>query len=122
MGKKKIHSIVLIQDLAKRNVTFCKRKKGIIKKAIEISKLCDKEVALYILDRKANKLVVYNSGVNFEINEIHKYANGPLSRNSAFEKYSDADYEALCELKLDTSQLAVDPIRRMFMKNNPTVL
>ena len=103
MGKKKIESVVLIQDQVKRNVTFCKRKKGIIKKAIEISKLCDKEVALYILDKKTNKLVAFNSTSNFEIDSIYKYVNGPLARSSTFEKYTNADYDAVCELKLDTS-------------------
>ena len=65
MGKKRIESMVMIEDYAKRNVTFCKRKKGIIKKAIEVSLLCDKEVAIYILDKRVNKLVAFNSSQNF---------------------------------------------------------
>ena len=40
MGKKKIETIELIQDVVQRNVTFCKRKKGLIKKAMEVSILC----------------------------------------------------------------------------------
>ena len=51
MGKKKIELVDLISEPAKRNVTYCKRKKGVIVKAIELSKLCGKEVALYILDK-----------------------------------------------------------------------
>ena len=41
MGKKKLSSIAKINDKNSRNVTYCKRKRGLIKKAIELSKLCD---------------------------------------------------------------------------------
>ena len=67
MGKKKIELMDLIQDPFKRNVTFCKRKKGVIVKALELSKLCGTEVALYILDKPSNKIVTYNSRPNFDI-------------------------------------------------------
>jgi hypothetical protein len=41
MGKKKIEKLKLIDDKLKRNVAFCKRKRGLLKKAIELSNLCD---------------------------------------------------------------------------------
>lgn len=49
MGKKKI-DINLMTNSTQRNVTFCKRKKGLLKKAIELSKLCGINVSLYIFD------------------------------------------------------------------------
>ena len=87
----------LIEDVVKRNVTYCKRKKGLIKKAIEISKLCGKKVAIYILDDKIGKFIAYNSTGSFNISAINKCVNGPLSRNELYEKYNNADYNALCE-------------------------
>jgi len=78
-------------------VTYCKRKKGLIKKAIEISKLCGKKVAIYILDDKIGKFIAYNSTGSFNISAINKCVNGPLSRNELYEKYNNADYNALCE-------------------------
>lgn len=50
MGKRKELKIEKIADRTTRKITSNKRKKGILKKAIELSKLCDLKVFLYIYD------------------------------------------------------------------------
>jgi hypothetical protein len=59
MGRKKI-SIVPITDERNKQVTFTKRKFGLMKKAYELSVLCDCEIALIIFNG-ANKLFQYAS-------------------------------------------------------------
>lgn len=59
MGRKKIQ-ISRIADERNRQVTFTKRKFGLMKKAYELSVLCDCEIALIIFN-SANKLFQYAS-------------------------------------------------------------
>ena len=51
MGKRRIETIELIQNKNTRNVTFCKRKKGLLKKSIELSMLCDLNMFVFIYDK-----------------------------------------------------------------------
>ena len=41
MGKRKYEKIDRIENINNRNVTYHKRTKGLIKKSIELSVLCD---------------------------------------------------------------------------------
>nr|AAV91783.1 myocyte enhancer factor 2D/deleted in azoospermia associated protein 1 fusion protein [Homo sapiens] len=59
MGRKKIQ-IQRITDERNRQVTFTKRKFGLMKKAYELSVLCDCEIALIIFNH-SNKLFQYAS-------------------------------------------------------------
>ncbi|XP_068598393.1 myocyte-specific enhancer factor 2A-like [Brachionichthys hirsutus] len=59
MGRKKIQ-ITRIGDERNRQVTFMKRKFGLMKKAYELSVLCDCEIALIIFN-SSNKLFQYAS-------------------------------------------------------------
>ena len=59
MGRKKI-SIARISDERNRQVTFTKRKFGLMKKAYELSVLCDCEISVIIFNSH-NKLFQYAS-------------------------------------------------------------
>ena len=78
MGKRKSSSqkikmikgsqkIQLIKEKSARNITFCKRKKGLVKKAMELSILCGKAIALYIFDKEKGKMISFNSTHEFDI-------------------------------------------------------
>lgn len=50
-GKRRTDTFDMIKDEHDRYVTFCKRKRGILKKAIELSRLCDQHVYMVIFDQ-----------------------------------------------------------------------
>jgi hypothetical protein len=57
MGKRKIDNVKYIKDRSYRNVTFNKRKNGLIKKAIEISSLCGVNIFILIHDGERKRTV-----------------------------------------------------------------
>ena len=57
MGKKKVDVFKFIEDQDKRDVTFSKRKRGVIKKLIELSKMCGLDTFMVVFDKEKQKLV-----------------------------------------------------------------
>lgn len=51
LGRGKIE-IKRIENTTNRQVTFCKRRNGLLKKAYELSVLCDAEVALIVFSTR----------------------------------------------------------------------
>ena len=72
MGRKKITEFEEIQDKQTKAITFSKRKKGVIKKAMELSLLCGQEVMLAIFNPKNNKLVIYQSTNGFSPTKVNE--------------------------------------------------
>ena len=59
MGRRKVTVFREIADNTFKRITYSKRKKGLIKKALEISLLCGQEVMLTVFNKVNNKLVLY---------------------------------------------------------------
>ncbi|CAM8984687.1 unnamed protein product [Rhodiola kirilowii] len=59
MGRGKVQ-LKRIEDKKSRQVTFSKRRSGLMKKAMELSVLCDVDVALFIFSGKG-KMYEYSS-------------------------------------------------------------
>ncbi|XP_071699792.1 floral homeotic protein AGAMOUS-like [Rutidosis leptorrhynchoides] len=68
LGKGKIE-IKRIENTTNRQVTFCKRRNGLLKKAYELSVLCDAEVALVVFSSRG-RLYEYANNRVCEI--VHK--------------------------------------------------
>ena len=52
MGKRKIDPCLYIDDETSRNLAYSKRMRGLFKKCIELSKMCDQHISLTIFDKE----------------------------------------------------------------------
>nr|ALF28712.1 AGAMOUS-like protein 1 [Thalictrum thalictroides] len=62
MGRGKIE-IKRIENTTNRQVTFCKRRNGLLKKAYELSVLCEAEVALIVFSSRGRLYEYSNNSV-----------------------------------------------------------
>lgn len=67
MGRGKIE-IKRIENTTNRQVTFCKRRNGLLKKAYELSVLCDAEVALVVFSTRGRLYEYANN--RFELTQF----------------------------------------------------
>jgi uncharacterized LabA/DUF88 family protein len=59
--------LVKISDDRKRKVTISKRKRGLFKKAIEMSMLCGLDIFMVVFDKEKQKIFELNSDTDFDI-------------------------------------------------------
>ncbi|KAL5553587.1 hypothetical protein UlMin_040988 [Ulmus minor] len=78
MGRGKVE-LKRIENKINRQVTFAKRRNGLLKKAYELSILCDAEVALIIFSNR---------------DKLYEFCSGP-SMAKTIEKYERCSYGAL---------------------------
>lgn len=71
MGRGKIE-IKRIENTTNRQVTFCKRRNGLLKKAYELSVLCDAEVALVVFSSRGRLYEYANNSVRATIDRYKK--------------------------------------------------
>ena len=77
------------------NVTYFKRKRGLIKKCIEISTLCNQKVYLYMANSDNDQLVEYCSSPEFNVNEVLRTKRDHQKNNQNFSKYENLDLQLL---------------------------
>ncbi|PSR91527.1 Agamous-like MADS-box protein [Actinidia chinensis var. chinensis] len=63
-----------IENTTSRQVTFSKRRSGLLKKAFELSVLCDAEVALIIFSNKGRLYEFSSSSINKTLERYHRKA------------------------------------------------
>lgn len=61
LGKRSSFKLEKIQDKESQRVSLCKRKRGIIKKCIELSVMHSQDVFILIFDKNQQRLVEYRS-------------------------------------------------------------
>ncbi|GMI72917.1 AGAMOUS [Hibiscus trionum] len=93
-GRGKIE-IKRIENTTNRQVTFCKRRNGLLKKAYELSVLCDAEVALIVFSNRGRLYEYANNSVRATIDKYKKACDssntGSVSEINAQYYQQEAD-------------------------------
>ncbi|PQQ17410.1 agamous-like MADS-box protein AGL19 [Prunus yedoensis var. nudiflora] len=85
MGRGKVE-LKRIENPTSRQVTFSKRRNGLLKKAFELSILCDAEVALIILSPSDKIYQFASHDINRTIAMYRNQVGLPESNNSSFRQ------------------------------------
>ncbi|XP_073035403.1 agamous-like MADS-box protein AGL11 isoform X2 [Primulina eburnea] len=80
MGRGKIE-IKRIENTTNRQVTFCKRRNGLLKKAYELSVLCDAEIALVVFSTRGR---VYEYSSNNIRETIERFKKATADTSNAY--------------------------------------
>lgn len=70
MGKKKVDNLQYLKDRSLRNIAYHIRKRGLLKKAIELSSMCGLEMFLLIYDKEKDKIIEYQSNNQFNLGKV----------------------------------------------------
>jgi hypothetical protein len=82
MGRNKI-KIERIKSERNRNITYIKRKKGLIKKAMELSLLCDANIFLCLIPKETNQMSLFCSSDSAD-DFIEKYIKTPIKPEETY--------------------------------------
>ncbi|OMO85977.1 Transcription factor, MADS-box [Corchorus capsularis] len=87
-----------IENATSRQVTFSKRRNGLLKKAYELSVLCDAEVAVIIFSQRGKVYEFSSSDMQKTIERYHKYIKEVQAAKPRMEQYVE-------QLKLEAANM-----------------
>ncbi|KAG5053341.1 hypothetical protein JHK87_005539 [Glycine soja] len=97
-GRGKIE-IKRIENTTNRQVTFCKRRNGLLKKAYELSVLCDAEVALVVFSSRGRLYEYANNSVRGTIERYKKACAASTNAESVSEANTQFYQQEASKLK-----------------------
>ncbi|KAG8385379.1 hypothetical protein BUALT_Bualt03G0036900 [Buddleja alternifolia] len=104
IGRGKIE-IKRIENTTNRQVTFCKRRNGLLKKAYELSVLCDAEVALIVFSSRGRLYEYANNSVKATIERYKKASSDSSSNGSISEANTQYYQQEASKLRAQISNL-----------------
>nr|ADD25203.1 AG1-1 [Nymphaea odorata] len=123
MGRGKVE-IKRIENTTNRQVTFCKRRSGLLKKAYELSVLCDAEVALIVFSSRGRLYEYANNSVRGTIERYKKaYAESSSSGAVAETNAQYYQHEAhklrqqISKIQQDNRQMLGEGVSEMSLRD-----
>ncbi|XP_010272608.1 PREDICTED: MADS-box transcription factor 6-like [Nelumbo nucifera] len=97
MGRGRVE-LKRIENKINRQVTFSKRRNGLLKKAYELSVLCDAEVALIIFSSRGKLYEFGSAGMNRTLERYQRCCYTPQDANAA-DRETQSWYQEVSRLK-----------------------
>ncbi|KAK9223986.1 hypothetical protein WN944_012435 [Citrus x changshan-huyou] len=104
MGRGKIE-IKRIENTTNRQVTFCKRRNGLLKKAYELSVLCDAEVSLIVFSSRGRLYEYSNNSVKSTIDRYKKATADTSNTGSICEANAQFYQQEAAKLRIQISNM-----------------
>ncbi|XP_004976584.1 MADS-box transcription factor 17 isoform X1 [Setaria italica] len=104
MGRGRVE-LKRIENKINRQVTFSKRRNGLLKKAYELSVLCDAEVALIVFSSRGKLYEFGSAGVNNTLEKYHNCCYNAQGSNSEFGGEPQGWYQEMSRLKAKLDSL-----------------
>ena len=82
-----------ISDKLRKKVTLSKRKRGLFKKAIELSILCEIDIFMCIFDSDKQKVFELNTNPDFDIRVVNHILDKVNKLQFKCLQFSNADYD-----------------------------
>ncbi|KAL9371448.1 hypothetical protein Peur_036588 [Populus x canadensis] len=109
MGRGKIE-IKKIENTNSRQVTFSKRRAGLLKKAQELAILCDAEVAVIVFSNTGKLFEFSSSGMKRTLSRYNKFLDSPEQPKIEY-KAEKPDLKEVDVLKEEIAKLQVKQLR-----------
>ncbi|KAL2475135.1 K-box region and MADS-box transcription factor family protein [Abeliophyllum distichum] len=94
-----------IENTTNRQVTFCKRRNGLLKKAYELSVLCDAEIALVVFSSRGRLYEYANNSVKETIERYKKACSESSNNGSISEANAQFYQQEALKLRSDINNL-----------------
>ncbi|KAJ1298469.1 hypothetical protein BS78_01G456100 [Paspalum vaginatum] len=106
-GKRERIAIRRIDNLAARQVTFSKRRRGLFKKAEELSILCDAEVGLVVFSATGKLFHFASSSMKQIIERYDSHSKTLLKSEATSQRQSHADDSNCARLKEELAEASL---------------
>ncbi|XP_038697066.1 floral homeotic protein AGAMOUS-like isoform X2 [Tripterygium wilfordii] len=103
-GRGKIE-IKRIENTTNRQVTFCKRRNGLLKKAYELSVLCDAEVSLIVFSSRGRLYEYANNSVKATVDRYKKACSDTSNSGSVSEVNAQFYQQESAKLRVQIGNL-----------------
>jgi hypothetical protein len=103
-------------------VAYCKRKRSLLKKLIEISHLCDLDIFLVVFDKSKQKLLEYRTEMDFSVDIVKELLEPEIKRNMKYDLFTNSNQIINIDSDEDETVADANKLEKIEFKKNSRTL